>query len=411
MRINRIAWYRSIASARRSSIRTFFLSVCALGIAAVASAHQPRFITFDVPGAGKAPFQGTGCWFGACYVVINDWGEISGYYLDANNVFHGYIRSPEGKFTSFDAPGADMSPQPDPFETAGTFPKGMNDAGAITGVYTDASGGVHGFLRSPEGAFTTFDAPGGLVGSPPVTIPIAINVEGAIVGYYFDQNFVYQSFLRHPDGSFETWTNPGQCEISISAGCLGSGAFSINAFGTIAGGYQDNSGNFVTHGFIRTAHGKLMHYSDPAAGAGPYQGTNCPGCQRIVNLFGEIAGFYIDPENVVHGFVRSPLGTFTNFDIPQAAPQDPSNVVDWLLGFNDWGAITGDYTDANGVYHGFLRGPDGTITSFDAPGADLTPGDNNGTYPNSINDAGVITGTYQDSNNVFHGFILLPEGQ
>lgn len=65
--------------------------------------------------------------------------------------------------------------------------------------------------------------------------------------------------------------------------------------------------------------------------------------------------------------------------------------------------------DANSVYHGYLRTPDGTITSFDAPCADTTPGSDDGTYPYSINDAGVITGSYQDSNNVYHGFIMLPD--
>ena len=43
-------------------------------------------------------------------MLINNFGEITGYYEDANNVFHGFVRSPEGKFTTFEAPGADTTP-------------------------------------------------------------------------------------------------------------------------------------------------------------------------------------------------------------------------------------------------------------------------------------------------------------
>jgi hypothetical protein len=78
------------------------------------------------------------------------------------------------------------------------------------------------------------------------------------------------------------------------------------------------------------------------------------------------------------------------------------------LGLNDWGAVTGSYLDANDVFHGFLRRPDGTFTTFGAPGADATPADFNGTFALGINDQGAITGYYIDANNVHHEFVALP---
>jgi hypothetical protein len=45
------------------------------------------------------------------------------------------------------------------------------------------------------------------------------------------------------------------------------------------------------------------------------------------------------------------------------------------------------------------------IVSFDAPGADTTPGDYNGTYPSAINALGVVAGAYQSADTVFHGFL------
>ena len=57
---------------------------------------------------------------------------------------------------------------------------------------------------------------------------------------------------------------------------------------------------------------------------------------------------------------------------------------------NDLGVIVGSYTDANIVPHGFLRELDRHIASFDAPGAGLGAGLDQGTYAYSINDRGVI---------------------
>ena len=70
----------------------------------------------------------------------------------------------------------------------------------------------------------------------------------------------------------------------------------------------------------------------------------------------------------------------------------------------------GFYTDTNVVAHGFLRTPDGKVTSFEAPGAGLGHGLDQGTVAYSINDLGVIAGQYQDSNYVFHGFVRYPDG-
>jgi hypothetical protein len=401
MNTNCIVSCRSIAPTRGTRARALYLGLCAFAMAVAANA-EPRIITFEAPGAGATAgsFQGTGC-YSDCSVLINNFGAITGTYLDANNVFHGFVRSPEGKFTTFDSPGADTTPG----DFNGTFPSGINDAGVITGFYADANGGSHGFLRSPEGAFTTFDVTGSIIGT---TTPIALNLEGAIVGFSADQNDVFRPFLRRPNGTFATWSVSGECDASPATGCFGSAAFSINFFGTTAGGYEDNSGNFIDHGLLRTADGKLTTFEVPGAGTGLYQGTGCPGCSHPLNLFGANAGFYIDGNNVVHGYLRSPRGKITTFDAPGEGPQGLGCSADCSMGLNDFGAITGYYLDAKNVYHGYLRSPEGTFTTFEAPGADTTAGDFNGTFPVSINDWGVITGYYIDKNNVYHGFLRFP---
>src|SRR5271170_1749016 len=292
-------------------------------------ASAQRFITFDAPGAGTGSGQGTGCFaYTDCSVLINNFGAITGYYLDANNVFHGFLRSPEGKFINFEAPGSDTTAN----DFNGTVPNAINDAGAITGSYVDVNFVGHGFLRSPEGVFTSFDPPGSVA-----TNPIALNLEGAVVGYYIDQKDAIRAFLRRPDGTFETWSSPGAQR---------TGAYNINIFGAVAGHYLDDS--FVDHGFVRSPQGKLTSLDAPGAGTGPYQGTGCLGCSVGLNIFGTSAGYYVDSNGLEHVYLWSFAGQATTFNTPGDPSLGANCFSDCPLGLNDWGAITGVYFDANG---------------------------------------------------------------
>ena len=83
---------------------------------------------------GTDSFEGTGC-FSDCPVSLNDFGAVTGIYIDSNFVYHGYLRTPDGKITTVDPPGS-----------TGTLPYGINDSGAITGYFFDANNVVHGFV-------------------------------------------------------------------------------------------------------------------------------------------------------------------------------------------------------------------------------------------------------------------------
>ena len=360
---------------------------------APASAQELRIISFDAPGADPNP----GDYNGTYPAGINFWGVIAGSYQDTNSTYHGFIRSPGGTFTTFEAPGADLG------SYNGTSPNAINDMGAITGEYFDAEGVGHGFLRSPDGHFTSFDPPG--VGGYG-TVPLAINLEGAVVGYYSDPNFSFHAFLRSPDGTFTTWIGPDACTGNGSEGCYGSGAFNINLFGLVVGAYMDNSGNFVQHGYVRSPDGKLKTFDVPDAGTGSYQGTGCPGCALGVNWSGAVAGPYVDANSVQHGFLRSPDGKFTTFDAPGAGTgsyQGTGCSSDCPTSLNDFGAVTGSYIDTNYVQHGYLRSPNGNIVTVDPAGTILT-------WSSAINDFEAITGFYVDANDVYHGFVAVPCG-
>jgi hypothetical protein len=348
-------------------------------------ANPPGLVVFDAPGAGTGLIQGTGC-FG-CTFGINQSGAIVGTYSDANNVFHAFLRHPNGSFATFDAPGADN----------GTQAQSINDLGAIAGTYTDATGVAHGFLRDPFGRFTTFEVPGAVNGMS----VIYLSLDGNIAGFALDVNLEFHAYLRRPDGTFAVFAGPNACTTGTSAGCFGSEATYVDFFGTSVGNFMDSSANLVSHGLIRGPFGARTTFDAPGAGTGLGQGTGCPGCNLGVDLWGTIAGTYTDANYVFHGFVRSPDGRFTTFDATgagSAASQGTGCPSDCPVGLNNFGVITGSYFDVNGTQHGYVRSARGTFTTLDPTNTIIT-------QPEAINDSGTIVGYFLDGNLVLHGFI------
>jgi hypothetical protein len=104
--------------------------------------------------------------------------------------------------------------------------------------------------------------------------------------------------------------------------------------------------------------------------------------------------------------VRLSAQTITTFDAPGAGTGFFEGT--FANSMNPAGVITGFYTDTSSVAHGFLRATDGIITTFDAPGAGT--GSFQGTNPNSISWVGAITGYYTDAGFAFHGFVRAKDG-
>jgi hypothetical protein len=118
-----------------------------------------------------------------------------------------------------------------------------------------------------------------------------------------------------------------------------------------------------------------------------------------VNSSGMITGFYTDPNNEYHAFLRDTRGKTSNIDPPGTAPVFLGGALGF--GINSEGAITGDYIDANFLVHGFIRGNSGTYVTIDVPSAGVIYG----TVAEAINSEGVTTGIYNDANFSDHGFI------
>jgi predicted membrane protein len=353
----------------------------------------PTITTFDAPGAGTGPGQGT------IPYAITPAGLIGGQYVDSSDVNHAFLRARGGSITTFDVPGAE------PF---GTVIRSINPAGVVTGWYADADNTAHGYVRALDGTITTFDAPGGGTGTFLGTFAEDINPAGVIAGIVEDDSFTVHGFLRGPDGTITTFDAPG-AGTGNDRGTWVFAVDNLNPAGAISGTSLDD--NDVWHGFLRAPDGTITTFDVPGAGTEAYQGTLDAG----INQRGTIAGEMVDANNVAHGFVRTSDGTITTFDVPGAGtgPGDPGcSATDTCPGtvtenINNSGAITGKYNDDNSVSHGFLRLKSGLIITFDVPGAGTGSGQGSTGFCN--NPVNAITGPYIDASDVSHGFLRSPQ--
>ncbi|HTS32111.1 MAG TPA: hypothetical protein VMH81_39840 [Bryobacteraceae bacterium] len=288
----------------------------------------------------------------------------------------------------------------------GTVAIAICPAGQIAGFYADYSNVMHGYLLTADGKMATLDvAPSGIgygipfpaTGAGPGTYAIAGDACGIVAGYFVDGGGVAHGYIRAIDGTITKFDVPGAGTGS------GQGTFAGNlslSGELIAGNYIDGSG--MNHGFLRTADGSITKFDVPGAATGPGLGTTTYWAQCITPT-GMITGSYMDKNGAVHGYVRGADGTITTFDALGAGTAAGQGTYAWAI--NPAGTTAGGSQDSNGVFHGLLRTADGKITMYDIPGAG--PG---GTLAQGIDPAGVITGYYWDPNNVSHGYVRAVDG-
>jgi hypothetical protein len=205
----------------------------------------------------------------------------------------------------------------------------------------------------------------------------------------------------------------------------------INNHGKIAGYFGSGAMGHPNKGYTLVA---------PYAQS-DYTNENYPGSMQTqvtaINNIHDTAGFWVDAKNVNRGFIEW-NGVFTSYRDPDTG----KGTVNQILGLNDSGIAAGFYTDGKSVNHGFLLNQaTGKFTPVTPPGATNVTvaginanGDICGFYgppsatigfirkgkhfstfsfPNSqltmalgINIHDQIVGTYTDSANAMHGFLL-----
>ena len=276
---------------------------------------------------------------------------------------------------------------------AGTNLNGLSTRGVAVGFDIDNNGNFHNFFGDIVPNLTQLNINGSTT-----AMALGINGSNAVVGTDGNGNAFYLQ-----GATLQTFI-PGGGSAAVALG--------INDKGNIVGQYTTPDGK--SPGFFLTNHESTSPIRINAP-SGP-DTVNAQG----VNLEGQIVGFYVGTNGQDHGFTanlsQAQHGLLTG--TPVADPTIPSVagepgatfVFSQILAVNDSGIAVGYYGDSTTSQHGYLYNLNtGHYAFLDDPAEAFSNGVEV-TQITGINDAGELTGFYSDANGVFHGFFAWPAG-
>ena len=356
------------------------------------------FTTYDFPGSQKTHF----------YALGND-GSAAGHYQDSNGLYHGVILE-NGELRQYDFPDAvqteiygisdatgaltgnyidasgirrgftsdEIIEFPGAVETYADF---INSIGGMVGSFVDAEGSYNVYLRTPGGIFISLRAP-------------------AVVEYAFVQgiNDAWTLITRSkvvgdvPRTSVGTFQD-GLFEFQVP-GSVSTQGWNINQDGSIVGYYDSPDGR--RHGFIaRPIPGTPAEpVVTPTSFNYTFESIDVEGVEFLAltasSDFEDYAGYTRSPDGAKDVAFTLIDGIFTTYDFPGSQNT-------YFYAFGNDGTAAGHYQDSNGLYHGVIL-ENGELRQYDFPNAVQTE-----IY--GISDAtGALTGNFTDASGIRHGF-------
>ncbi len=183
------------------------------------------FTTYDFPGSLNTFFY-----------ALDNAGKAAGHYKGIDGLYHGVILE-NGELRQYDFPGA-----------AETHIYGLSDeTGALSGNIVDAAGVTHAFsgdlIITFPGAINTYGD--------------FVNAAGAVVGSYVNADGIPHGFIRHPDGSFTTIDLPKMPNLEFLF------VNTITDFGVI--GFRAKAVNDILRSYILLPDGTLYEVRLPGS--------------------------------------------------------------------------------------------------------------------------------------------------
>ena len=175
------------------------------------------------------------------------------------------------------------------------------------------------------------------------------------------------------DGIFTTYDFPESVKTSF---------YALDNTGKAAGHYKGTDGLY--HGVIMED-GALTQYDFPGAVQTFIYG--------ISDETGALSGNIVDEAGITHAFSGKLIITF---------PGAVNTYGDFV---NAAGAVVGSYIDADGMFHGFMRNPDGNFTTIDLPEMPNLQF----LFVNTITDFGVVGFRAKAANDILRSYILMPD--
>jgi hypothetical protein len=294
---------------------------------------------------------------------------------------HGYT------FVNFDGPNAGTN------AGTGTNMNGIANSGTAVGFTLDNNGNFLNFAVNPLKVSKTFRI---------------LNINNSTTAMAFGINSEGKGLVVGSDGNGNAFLLVhGKVFTSLPNGAMSATAFGINDRNAIVGQYVTAT---TSPGFIRVNKNSTITINAPS-------GSNIVNAQGI-NNHGVVVGFYVGTDGNDHGFIanqhNAKNGTLTGTAVADptipTVPGEPAGtmfVFSQILGINDHGIAVGYFGDSTGSQHGFFYNTKtGQYTFLDDPNEAF----NNGvevTQITGINNSNEITGFYTDANGVAHGFVAV----
>ena len=305
---------------------------------------------------------------------VNVSGGLVGSYIDAEGIYHPYIRTPNGDFIPFTFL--------DPPDLEYFFVHGVNDAGfmvARSKIIDDVPRTYIGAFREQ---YRELQFPGSVS-----TEGWNVNQDGSIVGYYDSADGRRHGFIARPvaEVSDESVVTPTISEYTFeSIGVPGVDFLALTA----SSDFEDYAG------YTKSADGEKEVGFTLIDGI--FTIYNFPGSKNTffyaLGNDGRAAGHYEDSKGLYHGVILE-NGELRQYDFPGA-------VETQIFGISDaTGALTGNWIDASGVRRGFSGD-----TIIEVPDASAT-------YANFMNAGGITVGSYVDAEGIYHAYVRPPNGR
>ena len=289
-------------------------------------------------------------------------GRLVGSYIDTDGLYHTYVLTPDGEYRSVDIPNA--------AQIEFVLVHGINKAG----VYVTRSKLVGDVTRTHVSTFrgrVELQFPGSVS-----TEGWNINQDNSVVGYYDLADGRRYGFIARPAGApapqptFSDYTFESIDVVGVDFLAL-----------TASSDFEDYAG------YTKSAEGQRMVAFTLIDGV--FTTYAFPGAENTyfyaLGNDGRAAGHYRDSEGFYHGVILE-KGVLTQYDFPGAVETEIYGISD------ETGALTGNFTDAQGVRRGFTGD-----TVIEAPGASETFAD--------FVAAGRLVGSYVDAEGLYHGYI------
>ena len=297
-------------------------------------------------------------------------GVIVGSYIDAEGLYHAYVRTPVAQFLSLD--------YLDPSNLEYFFPHGVNNAGIVVARAKTVGDVPRTYVGSFQHTLHEFQFPGSVS-----TEGWNINQDSSIIGHYDSPDGRRHGFIARPKVAdkvpvtsadfiytFESINVPGVDFLAVTAS---------SDFEDYAGYTRSiDSGQEIAFTLID----------------GVFKTYDFPGSQKThfyaLGNNGRAAGHYQDSDGLYHGVIVEPDGEMRQYDFPDAIQTE-------IFGISDaTGALTGNFIDAAGVRRGFS----GDLI-IERPGAKAT-------YADFVNASGFMVGSYIDAEGIYRAYVRPP---